>query len=223
MPVVKALLFRMSPEENEELALDVLALKCYCFVMQGRSSVSCRELLGAPAFRDNSDVRVQLPGSRRINWPIRRLHHHVTAKLWRDGSWRKHVRAEPGDVFFINGKAAPFWDGCADTSPPIFVQEKQRLEARRAAVLGRSVPKCSWVEIEAEMTKCELRCFDDLPPLQRPLFLFCTDEDVAPAAKKVPDRVIVVGRQQLDAFYGSILTSIRASSLSEVSATSASK
>ena len=79
LPLVKTLTCQLSPAQNEELTLLVLALKCFCFAKQGKSFVGSRELFGMVAGSGAQlDVQIRLPTLAATQWPVVK---HATRSL----------------------------------------------------------------------------------------------------------------------------------------------
>ena len=136
LPLVKTLTCQLSPAQNEELTLSVLALKCFCFAKQGKAFVGSRELFGVVAGSDaQPDVQIRLPTLAATQWPVVKLRYQVTAAdwpVWQTEPWlsetewskrRKAVSAarkaaEDGQAApATSAPAAPGLDASASTAP----------------------------------------------------------------------------------------------------------
>jgi len=83
LPLVKTLTCQLSPAQNEELTLSVLALKCFCFAKQGRAFVGSRELFAVAAGSGaQPDVQIRLPTLAGTQWPVVKLRYQVTVADW---------------------------------------------------------------------------------------------------------------------------------------------
>jgi hypothetical protein len=233
LPLVKTLTCRLSPAQNEELTLSVLALKCFCFAKRGRIFVSASELFGVPCA---PDTQLRLPSLSLTLWPVVKLRHQVTAETWeqwhlqqvKQGDDHSHNSASasspaaalpppPRPHFFLNGEKAPFWDGCVLTDPPIFVQDKQSLVSREKVAQGKLPNNAQWADVEKEALKCNLSAC-----AHAPLFLFCCDTVIiGDRPPELLDRVVLIDRDSHISFFGSALASRKAMCLSEVGTASA--
>ena len=207
LPLVKTLACRLSPSQNEELTMSVLALKCFCLVKMGRTRVCATELFGPDAL-DVADVR--LPLLAETQWPVVKLQHQVTAGKWSEWVVSAAKDAAPRPHFFLNGERAPFWDGCALTSPPIFVQDKQGVVSRQRVALGKAPELTKWAKIQAEMDKCTTS------HTPAPLFLLCTDALLTDRPDQLPAGVIVLDQRTQAHLFGPLLASRKAMCLSEL-------
>ena len=212
LPLVKTLTCRLSPAQNEELTMSVLALKCFCLVKMGQQTVTAAMLFGASA----GELPVRLPSLPATQWPVVKLRHQVTPAKWVHWSQDQAASPIPRSGFFLNGEKAPFWDGYALTSPPVFVQDKQGLVSREKVAKGTAPEKTKWAEVEAEWDKCKVS-----DPMQ-PLFLFCTDAIVTGRPSPLPSGVIVVDQYTQADFFGPLLASRKAMCLSELGASASS-
>jgi len=245
--LVKTLTCRLSPAQNKELTLSVLALKCFCLAKRGRTFTSCREPLGV-ASSAPADLPLRLPTLPETKWAVVKLRNQVAAESW--DAWhaaqtqpsvvlssaastprpRGRGRAVPSAAsstaaassprphFFLNGEKAPFWDSCVLTSPPIFMQDKQSLVARERAVQGKTAAHTKWADVEEEMRKCGVSSASSSGRESAPVFLFCTDGTVSDRPLELPERVIVIDRSVHAAFFGPLLASRKAMCLSELGA-----
>jgi len=136
LPLVKTLTCQLSPAQNEELTLSVLALKCFCFAKQGRAFVSSRELFGVVAGSGaQPDVQIRLPPLAATQWPVVKLRYQVTAADWpvwqaepwlSEAEWSKRRKAvcaarkaaEGGEAApATSAPAAPGPDASASAAP----------------------------------------------------------------------------------------------------------
>jgi len=235
LPLVKTLTCRLSPAQNEELTLSVLALKCFCFAKRGDVFVNSHKLFGLDP-DPQADVQLRLPLLDATQWAAVKLRYQVTAKNWedwyaeqvldrdrdrdrRDGAHTSTPeRSPPHPHFFLNGEKAPFWDSCVLTHPPIFVQDKQSLIARGRVAHGQLPSDGKWADVVREMEKCRLQHLDPAP-----LFLFCTDDTMAGRPRDMPKGVTVIDRDSHAAFFGPVLASRKAMCLSELEAPSVTR
>jgi hypothetical protein len=96
LPLVKTLTCQLTPAQNEELTLSVLALKCFCLAKRGDAFVSSRLLLGLQAGAC-PDVQLRLPALSATQWAPVKLKHQVTAEKWEEW-YAEHRGTAPGEV-----------------------------------------------------------------------------------------------------------------------------
>jgi hypothetical protein len=226
LPLVDTLQCILSPAQNEELTMAVLSLKCFCLVKLGKQHVFASELLGVEV---GGDPQLLLPRVDETLWTVCKLDHQVVQAKWRkwhteqigassssyssSNSSSSSSNKPPRSHFFLNGEHAPFWDSCALTSPPIFVQDKQRLGSRRRLAAGKPAQPSNWASVEEEREKCLV------PDSPRPIFLFCTDDLMRDRPSPLPPSVALIDRSNHLKFFGPILAHRRDMCLSEVTAT----
>ena len=136
----------------------------------------------------------------------------MTAEKWTDWLSEQSTADVPRSRFFLNGEKAPFWDSCALTRPPIFIQDKQGVVSRQLLANGHRAQATKWTEVETELTKCKVA------GSEQPLFLFCTDAAILDRPSPLPDGVILVDHCAQAALFGPLLASRKAMCLSELAA-----
>jgi hypothetical protein len=208
LPLVSSTQCTLSPAQNEQLTVSVLALKCMCFSKLGRTHVSAQELLGVH-IAGVEEFRLPEPG--HTLWPVLKLRQAVTEANWPTWLTVEAEGAPPRHRFFNNAEKASSWDGCALTKPPICVQDKQALVSRERVARGQSAKNVNWTAVEKEIIKCQLGGIG-----MSSVLLYCTDSVVIGRPSVLPERVALIDQSNHALFFGPILAQRRAMCLSEV-------
>jgi len=251
LPLVKTLTCQLTPAQNEELTLSVLALKCFCLAKRGDAFISCRQLLGAPAGA-GPDVQLRLPIPSATQWAPIKLKHQVTAKTWEawyaqhrgppagaGASTSSHSRRRDARGASRSSAAAAMGASAAAASPP---RAHFFLNAEKAPFWDSCVltEPPLFVQDKQSLVARE-RAVQGKPPSNTqwadvqaemdkckvgelaaaPLFLFCSDDMVVQRPAELPERVAIIDRGAHAAFFGPVLASRRAMCLSELGAAAA--
>lgn len=196
----------MSPRDNESVAAGVLMHKARAAVKLGRDEVLLSSL-GIPVHAALiPDITVRLPAC----FDVVRTDGNVTADNFKALVERVRSSATPVStpVAFVNAATASFADAFLILpNIVIFIQEKQRVEARLAAACGTTIPTAGAGDLWEEYEK-----LGDYASSLPHVFLYITDE-LAPGKGGRGKNRCVVGRDGHERLLGTLCAHLRACAL----------
>jgi hypothetical protein len=212
IPILHALEFRLSPSENEQLALSILILRIQALLQRFPNPeriLLLRDIFPRNLILFDGYEEVKIPKVK--SYDSGKLANRIVPKNY--GEFLEMKRKEQDKIGFMNGSQAPCFDSIIISDPPIVIQNKQSLIARSKAAEGLTVATTEEEEeelITEEVQKCHL---------SGAILVYITDEIVENKLEFINNRqIIIIDHRSLPDFYGNEFASCLSISTSDLNA-----